>query len=169
MTEQLAYAVLRDYGDFEVRRYPSYNLVQVEEEAGYSQAGYRGFNPLFQFITGTNSANQKIAMTAPVLQREVTDGVYSVAFVMPRELGEASIPVPRDPHVKTVHVDGHDTAVMTFSGLWSEEKFEKFSRRLRNAADREGLTTRGAVYSARYDPPWKPAFLRRNEVLIDLA
>lgn len=168
MTEQLPYTVLRDYGDFELRRYPSYNLVQVEEKADYTQAGYRGFNPLFQFITGSNSTNEKIAMTAPVIQREVVEGTYAVSFVMPKDLAESNIPQPRDPKVKTVHVEGHDAAVIKFRGLWSEAKFEKVAAALVTAAAREGLVTRGSVYSARYDPPWKPGFLRHNEALIDI-
>ena len=169
MTEQLPYTVLRDFGDFELRRYPSYNLVQVVETADYTQAGYRGFNPLFQFIAGSNSANEKIAMTAPVIQREVAEGTYAVSFVMPKDLAETSIPSPRDPRVKTVHVEGHDTAVMKFSGLWSETKFEKVTRKLATALEREGLVAAGSAYSARYDPPWKPGFMRRNEALIDLV
>lgn len=169
MTEQLPYTVLRDFRDFELRRYPSYNLVQVEERADYTQAGYRGFNPLFQFITGSNSANQSIAMTAPVIQREVAAGTYAVSFVMPAAMLTESIPAPRNPSVKTVHVPEHDAAVMSFSGLWSESKFNKVADRLRQAVQREGLVARGEVYSARYDPPWKPGFLRRNEALLDLA
>lgn len=169
MTEQLPYKVLRDYGDFELRRYPAYNLVQVQEKADYTQAGYRGFNPLFQFIAGSNSANEKIAMTAPVLQKEVTQGVYAVSFVMPQAMSAERIPAPRDPAVKTVHVEAHDTAVIKFSGLWSESKFDKVCQKLRAAMAREGLSAAGPAYSARYDPPWKPGFLRRNEALIDLV
>ena len=168
MTEQLPFTVLKDYGDFELRRYPSYNLVQVEERADYTQAGYRGFNPLFQYIAGSNSADKKIAMTAPVIQREVAAGTYAVSFVMPQDLDESSIPAPRDPQVKAVHVDGHDTAVIKFRGLWSESKFDKVASELLAAIKREGLDARGSVYSARYDPPWKPGFMRRNEALIDL-
>ena len=30
----------------------------------------------------------------------------------------------------------------------------------------EGLVPEGAVYFARYDPPWKHPFLRHNEALV---
>lgn len=33
---------------------------------------------------------------------------------------------------------------------------------------RSGLTTVGEPVWARYDPPWKPWFLRRNEVLLEI-
>lgn len=169
MTEQLPFVVLRDYGDFELRRYPDHNLVEVNERGDYSQAGSRGFRPLFQFITGNNSSNQNIAMTAPVIQREVRPGTHSVAFVMPQAMATELIPVPLNPNVSRVSVPEHDAAVMSFSGLWSESKFNKVAQKLRQAVQREGLVASGEVYSARYDPPWKPGFLRRNEALLDLA
>lgn len=151
-----------------MRRYPKHVLIQVEERADYTRAGYRGFSPLFHFISGRNSARETIAMTAPVLQREVSDGVYSVAFVMPLHLPPERVPRPLDSHLTSVTIEEHLVAVATFSGLWSEAKFDRAARHLRQAVMREGFSPQGLVYSARYDPPWKPGFLRKNEALLDL-
>ena len=169
MTEQLAYDVIRSYPDFEVRRYADYDLVQVEQRGDYTQAGYRGFNPLFQFITGSNASGEKIAMTAPVIQHELGSNLYAVAFAMPRAVAGDRIPRPTDANLSVIHVPQHDVAVMRFRGLWSEEKFRDVAEKLKAAVNRESLSARGEVYSARYDPPWKPGFMRRNEALIDLT
>jgi hypothetical protein len=48
-------------------------------------------------------------------------------------------------------------------------RYEAHLATLREAMRREGLKARGAPVWARHDPPWTPWFLRRNEILIDLA
>jgi hypothetical protein len=57
---------------------------------------------------------------------------------------------------------------MTWSGRWTYPSVEKHTEALRLAIKQAGLTEIGLPVWARYDPPWKPWFLRRNEVLIDV-
>jgi hypothetical protein len=40
---------------------------------------------------------------------------------------------------------------------------------LRAELERRGWEAAGAPLWARFDPPWKPAFLRRNEIVIPVA
>ncbi len=40
--------------------------------------------------------------------------------------------------------------------------------RLRKGLAKEGSTPVGALRIARFDPPWKPGFMRYNEVILDL-
>lgn len=168
MTEQLPFSVVKRYADFEVRHYPDYLLAQTEQTGDFVAAGYRGFQPLFQFITGRNEQAQKIAMTAPVLQREKTERTHSVAFVMPATMKREDMPQPNDPSVTTEFVLAHDVAVITFRGSWSEKLMREKAALLTSAVRREGLTPGGDVYVARFDPPWKPGFMKKNEVLLDL-
>ena len=61
--ESAPYKVVRKAGEFEVRDYPGLTIVETPMAAGGSDGG---FNRLFRFITGSNTADQKIAMTTPV-------------------------------------------------------------------------------------------------------
>jgi len=41
-------------------------------------------------------------------------------------------------------------------------------QRLQDALKNEGIDTAGQPFLMRYDSPWKPGFLRRNEVGIEV-
>lgn len=168
MTEELDYAVVRRFGDFEVRSYPEFAVVECVERGDFGSAGNRAFGPLFRFISGDNRAGRSIAMTAPVLQQSSEAGEHRVAFVMPAAMDAASVPEPRSGRLRTRSVAEHDMAVRRFSGSWSERRMAEQARELADAMRREGLTPSGEVTLARFDPPWRPGFLRRNEVMIAL-
>ncbi|MGD6980978.1 SOUL family heme-binding protein [Citricoccus zhacaiensis] len=68
MTAHQPYETLRGHDGVEVRRYPEHVLAETTVEAGFEDAGNRAFRILFGYISGTNQAEQKVAMTAPVLQ-----------------------------------------------------------------------------------------------------
>jgi hypothetical protein len=169
MTEQLPFTVVRTFPDFEIRRYADYVLAQVQDEGGFSAVGLGSFTPLFRYITGANSGAQEISMTSPVLQETIADDTHVVSFVMPATLGIDEAPAPTNERVKMTPVAGHDAVALSFSGSWSTNRIHEYSRKLRDAVDREGLITTGNLYYARYDPPWKPWFMKHNEVLIALA
>jgi len=52
--------------------------------------------------------------------------------------------------------------VIRYSGTWSQERYAEHLAQLQNALTGAGLKWRGEPVWARYDPPWKPWFLRRN-------
>lgn len=169
MTEQLPYTLLRDFGKFEVRRYPEHVLVQVTDQGDFGSVGYRAFGPLFQFISGNNSASQSIAMTAPVLQEEVAANTHVVSFVMPKDMSADAIPAPKDARVATKPVAGFDAAVLSFSGSWNINRLHAKGAELQRAVAQAGLETKGNVLYARFNPPWMPPFLKRNEAMVALA
>ncbi|TFC84723.1 heme-binding protein [Cryobacterium sp. TmT2-59] len=169
MTEHQPYEVLRRFPDFELRRYPEYVLVQMEIEGDFARAGNRGFGPLFQYISGNNQTATRIAMTAPVLQEATSPVSHTVSFVLPDGMDPAAVPVPRDGRVSTKQVPAHRAAALRFSGGWSEARFGNNGGALLAAVRREGLTPVGRPYFARFDPPWKPGFLKHNEALVAVA
>jgi hypothetical protein len=57
-------------------------------------------------------------------------------------------------------------AAVKYTGTWSEEGYEENKALLEEYIQKRGLTTAGEPVWARYDPPFMPWFLRRNEVLI---
>jgi hypothetical protein len=168
MTEKQPYQVIRQYPGFELRKYPLHVLVQVTVKGDFMSAGNMGFGPLLRYISGYNRDNQKISMTAPVVQSSENEQTHTVSFVLPEDLKPSDVPVPSDARVSAVTVEPQSVAAITFSGGWNEVKFQERAEDLLAAVSASGLQTVGNVYFARYDPPYKPAFLRRNEALVQI-
>lgn len=188
MTEQQPFELIRRYPHFELRRYPDYVVAEVTVTADFDRAGNAAFRHLFNYISGSNNARQKLAMTAPVLQEPgprklaMTTLVlqsgpvpgsgepaeYSVAFVLPAGVTADGAPVPADPMVRIRAVPGSLAAVLGFSGSGSASAFQKRNDGLQAALTLAGLTPVGTPRFARFDPPFKPWFLRHNEVVQDV-
>lgn len=166
MTEEQPYTLVREYDGFEVRHYPDYVLVQVNVTGDFMRAGNVAFGPLVSYISGNNVKSQKIAMTAPVIQETRDDQSHTVSFVLPEGMDISQVPLPRNSRVTTKHVPAHFAAAMKFGGGWNADRFQNNGETLFKKAHLAGLVTEGNVYFARFDPPWKPWFLKRNEVLI---
>jgi hypothetical protein len=190
MTEQQPFELVQRYAHFELRRYPAYVVAEIQVNATFDRAGNAAFRHLFNYISGSNTARQKLAMTAPVIQEvgasqklamtapvlqsgplpgkdEPAD--FVVAFVLPAGLTAETAPVPADAEVKVRAVPGSLTAALRFSGSGSEASFEKHNVGLQAALVVAGLTPVGPPRFARFDPPFKPWLLRHNEVLQDVA
>jgi hypothetical protein len=60
-------------------------------------------------------------------------------------------------------------AALRFSGRWSRSSYEKRTAQLLVAVATAGLEVVGPPRYARFDPPWTPWFLRRNEVVVPVA
>ena len=193
MTEQQPYELVRRYPHFELRRYPAHVVAEVQVNATFNRAGNAAFRRLFNYISGNNTAQQKLAMTAPVIQREQEpgpsqklamtapvlqsgplpgDGTSSecvVAFVLPAGMTAEAAPVPTDPEVRIRAVPGSLAAAVRFSGSGSEAAFARRNEGLQAALRLVDLTPVGPPRFARFDPPFKPWFLRHNEVLQDVT
>lgn len=178
--EEPPYSVVQRHEGFEVRRYEPYLVAQTVVQADAEAAGNRGFRVLAAYIFGANKGARRIAMTAPVAQvplripmtAPVTqsggDGRQVVQFMMPREWTRDTLPAPEDPAVVIAEVPARTLAVIAYSGTWSRERYEQHLATLREGLARAGLQERGEPVWARYDPPWKPWFLRRNEIWIEV-
>lgn len=114
-------------------------------------------------MTAPVISSTKIPMTAPV----VSDAT-SMSFVMPPEKTLDEIPDPLDNRVRIVPVPGREIAVIRFGGYASEEDVSAAISRLQEGLTNEGITSVGQMFLMRYDPPWMPGFLRRNEVGIEI-
>lgn len=162
--EQPEYRVLERDGAFELREYQPYMLAETEVDAGFMSAGNVAFGRLFRYISDKN-----IAMTAPVEQAS-TGGTYRVAFVVPRKFDRNTVPQPNDPRVSIREVPSRVVGAWRYSGRWTEENFRSAERDLRAALTRRQLEPLpgDAAIIARYDAPFIPWFMRRNEVLLPL-
>ncbi len=168
MTEKQPYEVESEHEGFEIRRYPEHILAEVDVDGEFFDAGNRGFRPLISYISGANASQSKVAMTAPVIQTPAGEK-YTVSFVLPEGMDAASVPVPTGAGVRTRVVPSSRVAARRFSGGADVARYTDNATELVAAVALAGLATVGAPYFARYDPPWKPGFLRRNEALVRLA
>ncbi len=185
MTEQQPYEVLEQRDGFELRHYPPHLVAEVAIEGSFEDAGNRAFRSLFRYITGNNrcaavglhdraggaggDGSEKVAMTAPVVQAEGEHGGFVVAFVLPAAMTLETAPVPADPDVQVRAVPERLAAAVRYSGRWSQASYERHLSELLDAVTAAGLTPTGAPRFARFDPPFKPWFLRRNEVVQDVV
>jgi hypothetical protein len=164
--ETPAYEVLRHDGPCELRRYAGSLTASVHVSASDSgRAMNAGFNPLADYIFGNNRAADRIAMTAPVTAEQSEDD-YVVSFTMPSGYSMDDLPRPNNPAVSIEPVDGHLAAVVRFGGSVSGTRAAKARDQLESWIAAQGLTAVGEPIVAQYDPPWKPGFARRNEIMI---
>ncbi|ALU39629.1 heme-binding protein [Kocuria flava] len=191
MVEQQPYSTVRRYPAFELRHYPELVLAEVEVTGPFEGAANSAFNALFRYISGHNrerreipmtapvvqeeGGSRKIAMTAPVWQRSVSGGeveaadAHVVAFVLPAALTAATAPVPSDPAVRVRVEPAAWAAVLRYRGRWTRGSYERHRRRLERAAREAGLVPVGAARFARFNPPFTPPLLRRNEVVLPVG
>ncbi|GAC1455794.1 MAG: heme-binding protein [Pseudarthrobacter sp.] len=189
MTEQQPYELVQHYPHFELRRYPGHVVAEVHVNATFDRAGNAAFRHLFNYISGSNTARQKLAMTAPVIQESGasqklamtapvlqsgplpgTDAPadFTVAFVLPEGTTAETAPMPINPDVVVRAVPGSLAAVVRFSGSGTAAAFARRNTGLQAALMQAGLTAVGPPRFARFDPPFKPWFLRHNEVIQDV-
>lgn len=182
--ETPAYTVVKQGAGFELRAYAARLVAEVEVTGDPRQATEAGFRLLAGFIFGNNTRAEEVAMTAPVDRRAASEKIamtapvdrqrrgdrWIVTFTMPGKYTQATLPRPKDPRVQIRELPAVTFAVRQFSGAPDEQGVQQEIAALRQAVAAAGLAVVDAppVYS-RYDPPWTPGFLRRNEVMLEVA
>ncbi len=180
--EEPAYEVTQRFGDVEVRRYAPYVVAEVRVPGSATEAGSQAFPILAGYIFGKNTGQQKFPMTVPVIQSAVgtkmqmtapvtqnaVSGGYVVQFVLPRGTTPATAPEPVDPRVTIREVESRRVAVIRYSGSWSAANYEEHLSLLKQALRSAGETWTGEPIYARYNAPFVPWFLRRNEIWLQL-
>lgn len=163
MTEIQAYEVLESHKGFELRSYPAHTVVSIAAPGDLGSAGMGAFGYLAGYIGGRNQANQAIAMTAPVLQEKKGAG-FQVSFVLPAEM--RNHPLPSDPRLALETKEPSVMAAIRFSGMASESLFQRKAQELSERCEAAGFKVTSEPLFARYNGPWTPPMLRRNEVLL---
>lgn len=185
--EEPRYDILSSTDDYEIRRYDRYIVAETDVEGPYSNAGSRAFDILAGYIFGKNTRSEKMAMTVPVESRPADDSVrmpmtapvtsrrsetaadvFTYAFVMESKYTLDTLPEPVDPRIRIREVPSKIVAVHRFSGSWSEKNYVRHEQLLKRALARDGIPLGGLPYSARYNAPFVPSFMRRNEVIVPI-
>jgi len=186
-TEEAEYTVFLKEENLEVRLYEPHIVAETVVDKEFEDAGSEAFGRLFKYISGNNQAQQEIAMTAPVGQvaegqeiesQEIdmtapvgqtqVDGKWVVSFMMPGSFTMQTTPKPRDERIIIRQVPERTMAAIEYSGFWSKSGYQKNKSRLEDWIDKKGFIIQGKPVWARYNAPFMPWFLRRNEVLIPI-
>lgn len=181
-TEEAEYSVLLKEENLEARHYEPQIVAETVVDTEFEDAGSDAFGRLFKYISGNNQSRQEIAMTAPVGQvaesqkidmtapvgQTQVDGQWVVSFMMPSSFTMESIPKPNDERIALRSAPEQTMAAIRYSGLWSESGYQKNKSKLEKWIDKKGYMAIGAPIWARYNAPFMPWFLRRNEVLIPI-
>ena len=181
MTEQQRYRMVEARGDAELREYDPCVVADVTVAGDVEDAGNAAFRPLVSYISGANQAKtslamtapviqqatgERLAMTAPVLQEAAGPRTWTVSFVLPGDRALSDYPVPTDPRVTLRHIPAESAAALRWSGRWTAGNLAQRTRQLQDVIAEAGWEVAGEPRWARFDPPWTPPFLRRNEIVI---
>jgi len=182
--EKPTYKILDKDGSIELREYAAYIRATVSVTGlSHNNAGNNAFSLLADYIFGNNidrskikmtvpvmteysNLSTKIAMTAPVTTIHNDNNTYEVSFVMPSEYTIHTIPRPVNTAVTLHEVPKHRSVAITFSGRSSEDTIHSNTNSIQKWIAKNKLTAVSSPSLARYDPPWKPGFMRTNEIII---
>ena len=165
--ETLGYETLEEFPGIEIRRYDEHLLASVKVSGGFKNASNSAFRPLFNFISGDNDSDAKIAMTAPVLQSpDAPANSWVVSFVMPQSFDLATIPAPTSDIVSVTAQPAATMAVIQYRGGWSRRLYDEHESELYTALAATAYTPCGEALWARHNPPITPSFWRKNEIMV---
>jgi hypothetical protein len=178
--EEAPYKILKASDSFEIREYAPQLLAETVVDGDLEGAGSKAFRILFRYISGDNRSRSKVSMTAPVSQEKAGEKItmtapvgqqrfqdrWAVSFTMPASYTLETLPVPDDPKITLRPVPARRMAAVRYSGFWSEKNYLRNKSELEAWIREQGLTPAGDPVWARYNPPFTPWFLRRNEILI---
>ena len=170
-------------GDIEVRDYAAYTVAEVTVNADANDAGSRAFPILAGYIFGKNKGERSMAMTAPVTQTAVpvkmamtapvtqtpSGSGFLVQFVLPKGVTVANAPEPLDARINLREMPPKRVAVIRYSGFWSESNYNEHLAKLQAGLRAANLTWTGEPVYSRFDAPFTPWFMRRNEIWLNLA
>lgn len=180
--EQAKYEVVESHGAVEIRDYAPMIVAEAEVSGERKEAINQGFRIIADYIFGNNSPKQNVAMTAPVIQQPAEkiamtapvtqqgDGnSWKVRFVMPAGYTMDTLPKPNNDAVKLEKVPGKRFAVIRFSGMTGEESLKEHTDELNAFIRGKNLNALSQPTYAFFNPPWTLPFLKRNEVMVEIA
>jgi len=170
MTESIRYEESGGVGEVEFRRYPSIILATV---TGTNEN--ENFWILFRYITGNNRSEKKLPMTSPVITPEkiamttpVVSETNTMSFVLPAAYSIMEVPEPIDTRIRIQEIPPREMAVIRFSGRASANDVAQVRDRLLKKLEESNTTVAGTPFLMRYNAPYTPGFLRRNEVGVEI-
>lgn len=187
------YKIIEQHDKIEIRAYDSMIVAETETAGERGEAINQGFRILADYIFGNNTAKEKVAMTAPVIQKtsapvsestsekiamtapviqttsDSTAKSWKTTFIMPDNYTMQTLPKPNDSRVKIVSVPTQKYVAIRFSGFNTDASLKKHTALLDDFVKSKKLKVDGDPVYAFYNPPWTLPMLKRNEVMYRLA
>ncbi len=174
-------------GNIEIRLYDPMIVAEVTVSGERRDAIRVGFSMLAGYIFGSNSKQQKISMTAPVLQeaenanwingamqapvtQEPTQNQneWKVRFVMPSEYTLSTLPKPTNSQIRFLEIPEQKMSVIRFAGMNTDKNLAHHQEKLIAWLWKNNIHPISTPVYAFYNPPWTLPFLRRNEIIIHI-
>ena len=160
--EEAKYEVIDKNEIYEIRKYSDRLAVET------SRAGIdSNFRKLFNYISGRNDAEEKIAMTTPVTQVE-KNGNMTMQFYLPSKFNSGNVPNPSREDVRIVNIEGGYYAVVRYSGRASDRNFIKHKEILEKELNKNNISIISPPIRATYDSPFTLPMNRRNEAMFKI-
>lgn len=181
--EEPKYKIIAVEGDFEIREYAPRIVAETLVSEAFDRAPNVGFRRLADYIFGNNESKQsiamtspvaqepqseKIAMTAPVGQERAKDNLWVITFTMPSSYTMETLPKPKNPEVILKQLPASKFAAVRFTGFNRAQTVDSKTQELTKWLAKKSLQAEGQAIYARYNPPWTPWFMRRNEILLEI-
>lgn len=166
MIKKPTYELIKRQGHFELRQYQSFSMIEAFDQ---DLRSYQGFRLAFNYIQGENETGEKISMTAPVINQINDQGIQTTSFVMPPQMDHAQVPLPSSKNLQKIFVPKQLRAVYRFRFNPQMELVREFEKELRDWIKKEGYTIVGSLQLARYNPPFIPGLLKKNELWFDVV
>ena len=187
--EMPKYSTIERKDGYEIREYQPYLIAQIEVAGTYKEASSQGFRILAEYIFGNNTKRDKLSMTAPVIEsgrdrahgnavmtmtapvseRESTDGTFHIiAFVMPSKYSTETLPKPNNPKIKIVAMPKRKMAALRFSWYANGARAEQKKQELLTKLKRDNIVSLSDPKVARYNAPFSAPWLNRNEILVEI-
>ena len=163
--EKQPYRVVRNFGELEIRFYPSATLATVKTSArNYRELSGSGFRRVAGYIFGDNADGKKIAMTSPV-HMDIQPTGSSMSFVMPSGYDPTNLPKPNDSGIEISRSPDEYAAAIRFSGYASDRSIQEHAEKLAALLAEKGIVPTGNYRFLGYDAPYQLVG-RRNEVIV---
>jgi effector-binding domain-containing protein len=181
--ENMQYSVLETKKDHEIRLYPAHIVARTTVKGSYREALNQGFRIIAEYIFGGNTKKQSIAMTSPVIEKNVTSESIAmtspvmasiegeshvIAFGMPSSYSIETLPIPNDARIKIVTIPEKKMAVIRFSWVRTDARVQSKKEELMQVLKKDNIIIVGEPEYAGYNAPWTPPWMIRNEVLVEI-
>ena len=157
--EEAKYEVIEKNEIYEIRKYSDRLAVETSRDGIDSN-----FRKLFNYISGRNDAQEKIAMTTPVTQVE-KNGNITMQFYLPSKFNLENVPNPSRKDVRIINIKGGYYAVLKYSGRASDGNFIKHKEILEKELKNNNISIVSPPIRATYDSPFTLPMNRRNEAM----
>jgi len=165
-TEQYPYEVLRDFDQFELRRYQGAIFARTYIDAEtYRRGSGNGFRTLASYIFGNNERGQSIAMTAPVVMSWEQGMVME--FMMPSEFTMENLPAPGNPRIELYEKPAVVMAGLSFGGWANDRRIAQKIEELASLLQVHGINHTGHFQYFGYNPPYQ-VVNRRNDIVVEI-